>query len=183
MSLEKLSEATLREHSGIMCWAWPFSNNVQNLIVSTENKLNIDAVKSLSVHEDGFIFWRCNYSDMCPIDYTHNTPGNPAMSMNAHLWAYKVQASNGTNCVTICYNRLWQCCQCLVDDPDDGGLWQTQVITAALLHFSCCQIPQCCDDFDLRWYCIVALGWRSKCISNEINHKHDSCMIQSVAFH
>ena len=182
MSLEKLSEATLREHFGIMCWAWPFGNNVQNLIVSIENKLNIDVVKSLHVHEDGFIFGRCNYSHHhCVPSITPTTLGNPAMSINALLWACKVRASsrNETNCVTI-----WGCDSAVsVDDPADGELWQIQVITAALLHFPCCQLPQCCDDFHFGWYCIGALGWRSKCISDEINHKHDSCTIQSVVFH
>lgn len=93
----------------------------------------------------------------CVPSITPTTPGNPAMSINALLCLCKVRASSGneTNCVTIlgCDKAVsvWVMTQ--------GGLGQTQVITAALLHFPCCQIPQGCDYFLLRCNSVVASSW------------------------
>jgi len=54
-SLKKLSDATLREHSHIMCGAWPFSHNVQNLTGRIEHYLHIDAVEILPVNKDSLV--------------------------------------------------------------------------------------------------------------------------------
>lgn len=52
--------------------------------------------------------------------------------------------------------ELWRRCNCLCHHSVHGRLWQTQVITAALMHFHSCKISSCWHHFHFWHFSIFA---------------------------